>query len=128
MSTLTHNEPGYVYFALADDGLTKIGATRDANHRLLTLQVEIWPKKLLIFCPCKVDTVACERTFHHWFKDKRKYKEWFKLDVDDWAAWFEETGNANWPGADDILKDVHTLITLIGEGVKIVKPDVWRVE
>lgn len=74
-----------VYVLRAPDGLYKIGSSRNAAARLVTLQTgSPVPLGLILTIPTKQHLHnALERTLHHRLADKRVRGEWFALSPAD---------------------------------------------
>lgn len=74
---------GFVYFIKADNGLIKIGKTKDLNKRLDHFTAKL-PYRLDLIHSIKTDdTQELEEYFHNKFSKKRKRGEWFELDDKD---------------------------------------------
>lgn len=83
--------PGFVYVLYSDDGLRKIGSTRNFTKRV----AQIAPKmpyrvrlELLFACDTGKERQV-EVMIHRIFRHKRLQGEWFNLDGDDLAFLFE---------------------------------------
>lgn len=73
----------YVYFLTADNGLTKIGRTRNLGQRIhhFTTKLPYELKETLIIKT--TDSSALETHLHKMFSDKRVRGEWFQLTSED---------------------------------------------
>lgn len=77
--------PGFVYVVKADNGVFKIGFTRNINRRMYGLRcVSPMPLTLITEIALK-DCVAAEAWLHDRFRDKRSHGEWFTLSDEDVA-------------------------------------------
>ena len=77
------NRSGYIYFVMADNGLVKIGRTKNIERRMdeLTFTSPIGMTLLSYFAT--TDYIKAEMRMHHKYRAKRKHGEWFALDVKD---------------------------------------------
>lgn len=76
---------GYVY--LVEDGRRyKIGRTRSVEDRIPELSNQSSHRIDLVHKIATDDPPGIEKYWHERFADKRKYGEWFDLDVRDVAA------------------------------------------
>src|SRR5690606_25797996 len=67
---------GYVYFLLADNGLVKIGRTKNLQERLDHFTTKL-PYELTLIHSIKTNnSVETEKYYHEKFKDKRTRGEW----------------------------------------------------
>lgn len=74
---------GYIYFLKADNGLIKIGRTKDLDKRLDHFTTKLPYKLELIHSIKTSDYVGLEESFHDKYKANRKRGEWFDLDDSD---------------------------------------------
>lgn len=75
---IKHNV-GYVYVLKADNGLYKIGKSKDPSGRIKSLYTAS-PAKLEIYrIFLSSDYHAAEEALHEEFKDYREVGEWFRL-------------------------------------------------
>ena len=73
------NRPGYVYIIKAENGLYKIGKTRNIIQRLGSL-FTMSPVKLTVLHTIKTnDAYHCERELHENYREYRSHGEWFRL-------------------------------------------------
>ena len=77
----------YVYFIEADNGLVKIGKSKDVRKRLSALRgsspVRLW---LLFSIDCGGRAHQTEIEFHKRFEAKRHHGEWYRLSTKDKKA------------------------------------------
>jgi hypothetical protein len=75
---------GYVYFIKnKTSGLIKIGRTRDIERRV-TIFTRLFSFPIELIQHFKtLNYEKIEKSFHTFYKSKRKYGEWFKLDEQD---------------------------------------------
>jgi hypothetical protein len=75
---------GYVYFIQnKTSGLIKIGRTRDIERRVaIFTRLFSFPIDLIQHFKT-LNYEMIEKSFHTFYKSKRKYGEWFKLDEQD---------------------------------------------
>jgi predicted GIY-YIG superfamily endonuclease len=76
-------EAGFVYFIQADNGLVKIGRTKDIQQRLDHFTAKLPYKLELVHSIKSNDSVELEKVFHEKYHDKRKRGEWFDLNTSD---------------------------------------------
>ena len=75
---------GYVYVLRAENGLFKIGRSRNPMQRVQELSGTTGPVEIeLILSHYVADCAKSERELHAAFTDKRARGEWFALDVFD---------------------------------------------
>lgn len=80
-----NEKEGVVYFLRADNGLTKIGETKDLETRLKAISGSLLNETELLLYIESEDVRKLEEMFHEQFKDKRVKGEWFDLsDSDIW--------------------------------------------
>lgn len=73
----------YVYFLKADNGLIKIGKTKDINNRITQLNPKL-PYDLKLLHTIKTNyPYKLEGFLHKIFSDKRKKGEWFDLSSEN---------------------------------------------
>ena len=71
----------YVYFIEADNGLVKIGKSKDVRKRLNALRgASPISLRLLFSIDCNGQAIKTEKRFHKMFAAKRKHGEWFGLN------------------------------------------------
>ena len=71
----------YVYFIEADNGLVKIGKSKDVRKRLSALRgASPINLRLLFSIDCNGQAIKTEKHFHKMFAAKRKHGEWFGLN------------------------------------------------
>lgn len=71
---------GIVYFVEADNGLVKIGRTKDLNRRIYGLSREFQARHLWILGFVEASNAAeLENMFHHKFRNYAVGYEWFDL-------------------------------------------------
>lgn len=75
--------PGYVYLIKAENGLYKIGKTKNINSRLKPFSVAFPMKWELVYSFRSDDYSIAEDTLHIHFDDKRGVGEWFQLLPED---------------------------------------------
>lgn len=74
---------GYVYLIMAENGLTKIGKTKNITQRIHTIKTSS-PEKIEVYRVYKsTDYHKLEKVLHMTFKDNRVLGEWFNLSEDD---------------------------------------------
>lgn len=81
--------PGYVYMLRADNGLYKIGKTKQLDKRIYICGVKLPYKVELIASYFTPDMTAGELHWHDHFAAKRVNGEWFRLDDSDVALFGE---------------------------------------
>jgi hypothetical protein len=75
----TEKSEGWVYFLKADNGLTKIGRTKDLDKRMFHFTVKL-PYKLEVIHSIKTDyTIQLEKRLHEKYDSFRVRGEWFAL-------------------------------------------------
>ncbi|PED73034.1 hypothetical protein COL30_11835 [Bacillus pseudomycoides] len=74
---------GYIYFLKADNGLIKIGKTKDLKQRLDHFTAKLPYKLELLHSIESDDYSSLEEYFHEMFANKRKRGEWFELTEED---------------------------------------------
>lgn len=85
------DNPGFVYLALRDDGLYKIGRSYDPPERIKFLQYYSgWRSELIWKLAC-ADQVTTERALHMRFGSQHAGREWFVLSAIDVAWLIEQT-------------------------------------
>jgi hypothetical protein len=84
---------GEVYAALFENGLVKIGITRDIERRIS--QLDTLPIELLEIVTVFVETnlLRTEMDLHFIYKDVRVRGEYFKFCWKDWIKFFEYWNN-----------------------------------
>jgi hypothetical protein len=78
---------GYIYFLMADNGLTKIGWASDFERRLAELNWHL-PYELTVICLFESENAKeTEQSFHKYFAHRRirGKSEWFALTNEDIA-------------------------------------------
>lgn len=84
-ATSGSSQSGYVYVIRADNGLVKIGKSRDAKRRISKLN-QIMPYDLEIIYTFRHDQYSdLEAFLHLYFAEFRVRGEWFSLDADQIA-------------------------------------------
>jgi hypothetical protein len=73
--------PGFVYLMESDNGLYKIGATKDLKNRLKSLNSSS-AKITCIHTIKSDDMLMAESRLHRNYKNERRYGEWFELTLD----------------------------------------------
>lgn len=73
---------GFVYFLKADNGLIKIGKTRNLNKRLDHFTTKLPYKLELIHAIETDDYTSLEQQFHNLYSKKAE-REWFELNEND---------------------------------------------
>lgn len=79
----TKKKKGHIYFLRADNGLTKIGETKDLEVRLKAINDSLLNETELLFSIESEDVRKLEGEFHEQFKNKRVKGEWFDLSPSD---------------------------------------------
>lgn len=74
---------GYVYLVGADNGLFKIGKSKNVDGRVMEFGVKLPVKTWLVHSFKSNQYDKAELTLHEVFKEKRSHGEWFALDKDD---------------------------------------------
>jgi len=74
---------GYVYVVEADNGLYKIGLSKEPRKRIDALGVKLPYELEIIILIETPDRYELERELHEQFADKRKNGEWFELTSKD---------------------------------------------
>lgn len=77
---------GYVYLVRAENGLVKIGLTKDVRNRMMALQPSSPTPLEVIHVIQAMNCHRLERHLHKWHRKKRVRGEWFALDDEDIAA------------------------------------------
>lgn len=75
---IKHN-PGYVYILSSDNGLYKIGKSKDPKGRINTLKTASPVKIELYRLFMSSDMDDAEAMLHYMFSDFREIGEWFRL-------------------------------------------------
>jgi len=75
--------PGYVYFLRADNGLFKIGMTKELNKRIKQLGIQLPYELQLVHAIGTDERCHVEEYFHLRFAQKRVRGEWFALTDSD---------------------------------------------
>ena len=85
---------GYVYLIESENGLFKIGRSKDVWKRFsaITLAVPV-PITLRHVVPT-INYIRAEEWLHEQFASKRHHGEWFQLDQDD-LEWFKDLENGS---------------------------------
>jgi hypothetical protein len=127
----------YVYFIEADNGLVKIGKTKNVRLRISSLRSSSpIPLRLLHVIDCNGNATRIEKYFHDLYKSKRRHGEWFsfvmkekkeitKIDTDGMKG--VEMLNGEDPVCPDCLKSVNGRRGLISherfcEGLPVIEP------
>lgn len=76
-------EIGYVYVLKSDSGHYKIGKTINPNNRLATFEVELPIEVHYLVLIKTYNYHRLETLFHHQYRHKRIYGEWFDLTRND---------------------------------------------
>lgn len=77
---------GFVYAIRAENGLVKLGHTRNSVTKRVADIQRMSPVPLELLGSCWTDAVLdIERYFHRYFADKRINGEWFRLTTRDLA-------------------------------------------
>lgn len=108
MGVISTGSGGIIYAALFDNGLVKIGCTRNEKKRMATLAAA-GPHKLLRFISAVSQDHNLRRdeaSFHELFADKRVRGEWFAFDFVDWLEWFSQWGAVEWAKEQGLLADL----------------------
>jgi hypothetical protein len=74
---------GYVYLIKADNGLYKIGKSKNLHARINEFGVKLPVKTELIHSIANSDFSTLELELHERFSDKREHGEWFRLSESD---------------------------------------------
>lgn len=77
------NKKGVVYFLKADNGLTKIGETKDIKNRIKAINHGLLNETKLLFYIASEDVCTLEEKLHKRFSKKRVKGEWFDLSDND---------------------------------------------
>lgn len=77
--------PGFVYVLYSDDGLRKIGSTKNFSRRVAQIAPKMpYRTRLEILLACELGKESqVEKLIHRRFSAKRLRGEWFRLDGDD---------------------------------------------
>ncbi|WP_395138279.1 GIY-YIG nuclease family protein [Armatimonas sp.] len=75
--------PEFVYLVQADNGLVKIGRTRNIKNRLSELRVGSPCELELLVMVKALDCVLLEQRLHRRFAKTRVRGEWFRLSMED---------------------------------------------
>ncbi len=77
----------YIYLIKSESGLTKIGMSNNPKRRLRQIKLSGYDAHIVsLFMPePQIDLSAnyLEKILHKFFKEKRKFGEWFNLDEND---------------------------------------------
>ena len=82
-NTTKKPKKGFVYFIKAENGLIKIGQTKDLSNRYKQIQHSALLKTELLFAIESDDGIKLEEKLHHFFENKMKKGEWFALSDGD---------------------------------------------
>ena len=82
-NTTKKPKKGFVYFIKAENGLVKIGRTKDLSNRYKQIQYSALLKTDLLFAIESNDVIKLEQKLHHFFENKMKKGEWFALSDGD---------------------------------------------
>jgi len=74
---------GFVYFIKAENGLIKIGRTKNLSNRYKQIQHSALLKTELLFAIESNDVIKLEQKLHHFFENKMEKGEWFALSNED---------------------------------------------
>jgi len=90
-----HIEAGYIYFLQGENGLVKIGRSKDYKRRLENLRT-MSPVNIKLLFTIKTDDMAkLEKDLHNRFQEKRVKGEWFRLsgqEIETTKAMLEKEG------------------------------------
>ena len=104
----SNHEGGYIYVALSDIGLVKVGKTRDVSARVKQLSsgsgIEI--TKVEVLGPF-VNYGQVELAIHAKLSSERRSGEWFSADFDTVKAIAIDTSRIGIPGTELVNKDVN---------------------
>lgn len=82
---LTEGMDGFVYLIKAENGLYKIGKTKNVSKRMQPFSVSFPMKWELIHYFQSLNYTAAEQALHKKYADKRNTGEWFELQPEDAA-------------------------------------------
>ena len=82
-NTTKKPKKGFVYFIKAENGLIKIGQTKDLSNRYKQIQHSALLKTELLFAIESDDVIKLEEKLHRFFENKIKKGEWFALSDGD---------------------------------------------
>lgn len=83
--------PGFIYLLRAENGLYKIGLTKNVNTRIKAIQNGSLLKIELLHTIRSSDMVTAEQILHARFEEKRNKGEWFALTLQDVESIMEIT-------------------------------------
>ncbi len=122
MGVISTGSGGVIYAALFDNGLVKIGCTRNESKRMAIL-ASAGPHKLLRWYSAvstHYNLRVEEQSFHKLFESKRVHGEYFEFDFSDWLEWFSQWNSIEFAQNNGLLAD---LAQFYGAVEQLLAPD-----
>lgn len=85
---------GYVYLIESENGLFKIGRSKDVWKRFSSIAMAVPVPITLRHVVPTINYIRAEEWLHEQFASKRHHGEWFQLDQDD-LEWFKDLENGS---------------------------------